>query len=69
MAPNLMKAALAVLVIGSAPFFLFALYGPVDDNPAGLGIMVWVSVPLALVLAASSGVVYLLQTWRQSSAV
>lgn len=64
MAPNLMRAALAMLVLGWAPILLYAMYGPADGNPIGLGILAWASVPLALALAASSGVVFLVKNLR-----
>ena len=69
MAPNLIKAALAVLVLGSAPHFLYALYGPVDSDPIGLGLMASLAVPLSLTLAAASGIIYLRQSRRSGQTV
>ena len=33
-------------------------------NPLGLGVLAWLSVPVALILAAASGITFLLQSWR-----
>ncbi len=65
MAPNLMKAALAVLVLGSAPLHVYTLFNPAGGYPVGLDMLAQVSIPLAILLAASSGTVFLRQSWRQ----
>ena len=56
MATRLVIAALAVLLAGWAPILLYALFGPADGNPIGLGLLAWASVPVALTLAAAAAI-------------
>ena len=65
MASNLMKAALAVLVLGWAPVLLYSIFDLSGGNPLGLGVLAWLSVPVSLMLAAASGIAFLLQSWRE----
>lgn len=66
MAPNLLKAALAVLVFGWAPILLYMMFGPADGNPIGLGLLAWTSTPVSLILAVASGFALFMQRVRES---
>ncbi len=48
---RLLMAGLAVLVIGVGPLLLYALFGPADGNPIGLGLLTFVAMPVGGVLA------------------
>jgi hypothetical protein len=68
MASNLFKLAFAVLILGWAPLLLYIAVGSADGNPVGLGFVAWASIPLALLIAATSGVVFLTQSWKEHRA-
>jgi len=44
------KAGLVVLAIGAGPILLYALFGPADGNPIGLGLLMVVLVPVGFLL-------------------
>lgn len=60
MSANLMRAALAVLVLGWSPILLYTAFGPPDRNPIGLGLFAWASIPFSLILAVLAGITFLL---------
>jgi hypothetical protein len=55
-------AGLAVLVLGAGPLLLYALLGPADGNPIGLGLLMVVAVPIGAILAGF-GLVRMLIAW------
>ena len=66
LAQTLFLAACAVLLLGWVPVMLYEVFGAADGIPAGLDILSWGLVILSLMLAAASGTVFLLHSWRQS---
>lgn len=48
---KIFAAGIAVLVIGVGPLLLYALVGPPDGNPIGLGLLMVVALPAGGLLA------------------
>jgi hypothetical protein len=48
---RLLVAGLVVLVLGVGPLLLYIPFGPADGNPIGLGLLAFVAMPVAGVLA------------------
>jgi len=65
-AQTLFLAAFAVLLLGWVPVMLFEVFGGGGGSPRGLEILSWGAVILSLMLAAASGTIFLLHSWRQS---
>ncbi len=43
-------AGLVVPVAGTIPILLYAIFGPANGNPIGLGLLAWMSWMLGLIL-------------------
>jgi hypothetical protein len=44
---KIMKASALLMLVGVGPIFLYALLGPRDGNPIGLGLLAFFSFPVA----------------------
>ena len=53
---KILIGALAVFVFGWSPILIYAAFGPPDGNPIGLGLLAWMSTPVALILVTTSGI-------------
>jgi hypothetical protein len=58
------KAGALVMLLGAAPLLLYALLGPADGNPIGLGLLMVVAVPIGFLLLGI-GLLRLLIAWLQ----
>ena len=47
---RILIAGVAVLVLGVGPLLLYALVGPADGNPIGLGLLAMLAVPAGGIL-------------------
>ena len=45
-----LKAGLALMAVGFLPILLYAMFGPADGNPIGLGLLMAVLVPVGFLL-------------------
>lgn len=61
MAMRILLGAVAVLYLGWSPIVIYAAFGPPNGNPIGLGILAWMSTPVALVLLIMSAVIAFLR--------
>lgn len=46
---RILRGSLLAGAIGIAPLLLYALLGPADGNPIGLGLLAMLAVPVALI--------------------
>jgi hypothetical protein len=58
------KTGALVMLIGVGPLLLYALLGPADGNPIGLGLLMVVAVPIGFLLLGI-GLLRLLIAWLQ----
>jgi hypothetical protein len=45
-----LKTGLALMAVGFLPILLYAVFGPADGNPIGLGLLMAVLVPIGFLL-------------------
>ena len=45
-----LKAGVAMMAVGFLPILLYAMFGPADGNPIGLGLLMAVLVPVGFLL-------------------
>jgi hypothetical protein len=45
-----LKTGLALMAVGFLPILLYAMFGPADGNPIGLGLLMAVLVPIGFLL-------------------
>ncbi len=59
---KLLLAGIAVLVVGVGPLLLYAVFGPADGNPIGLGLLAFVAMPVGGLLGLV-GLVRMVIAW------
>jgi|GEM_PF-3211327 len=69
MASNIFKVAFAVLILGWAPLLACIAGGAGDHVLGSMRVLARAAVTLSLLLASVSGIVFLMQSWRESRAV
>ena len=62
---RILIAGIAILVLGAGPLLIYALVGPADGNPIGLGLLAVVTVPVGGILAGL-GLIKMLIEWLVS---